>query len=553
MPMPESGSENKTATYIPAREGEAPASAPPDLADFEIIKRIGSGTFGQVWIAKERITGVYRAIKTFPQTAANTEITGLCEYQRRALNHPQLISIHLVGQRNQTYYVVMELADDVKGNVAIDPKYYESCSLQRLLQDRGPLPPGRAMTDFWDVLQGIHYLHQHGLVHRDIKPSNILYVNGRVRLSDFGLIAPGHQAVDRAGTSGYWRPDGPTDRESDLYAATKVCYQMFTGADVSSFPELPSDLARTSSVKAFRGLSDFLDRGCSSNSARRFSSAEAMIRHFESWCESGSAFTAGSGSARRRGLDRWAAPITIGGLLVALVLTLWFTVWNPSVDTPPSAQLIVTTYPDSGENPNFISRDDPGGLLARYARTISTNIPQPKAPPEPIRFAKAHVVSEPASYVAVFWITPRTPLVMNFSENAQKNFYDPLLDLYVRLSGYDGNCVICAVVSRRPFANPGKLRQLVTAVVEQGPDTPLPIGTMLILGADQKTPTYVSSDNSVREDMGLLGRIRAQLGGTYTVVGVELPLPSQLHAPPTARDTPSEQHSQPSNSPPNGT
>ena len=71
---------------------------------------------------------------------------------------------------------------------------------------------------------------------------------------DFGLIAPGHQAVERAGTHGYWRPDGPTDRDSDLYAITKVAYRMLTGVEVSRFPEVPSDVAGIASPEQYRAL-----------------------------------------------------------------------------------------------------------------------------------------------------------------------------------------------------------------------------------------------------------------------------------------------------------
>ena len=67
-----------TAPLPESAPSETEPPTPPALADFEVLELIGRGTFGTVWLAKERVTGVYRAVKVFPATAQDTEITGLC-------------------------------------------------------------------------------------------------------------------------------------------------------------------------------------------------------------------------------------------------------------------------------------------------------------------------------------------------------------------------------------------------------------------------------------------------------------------------------------------
>ena len=78
--MSRSATEKPTDTVpepqAPVRQTDA--LTPPELVDFEVFGLIGRGTFGSVWLAKERVTGVYRAVKAFPRTAHDTEITGLC-------------------------------------------------------------------------------------------------------------------------------------------------------------------------------------------------------------------------------------------------------------------------------------------------------------------------------------------------------------------------------------------------------------------------------------------------------------------------------------------
>lgn len=503
-----------------------PPPTKPTLPDFEILKLIGQGAFGSVWMAKERVTGVYRAIKTFPKGASDTEITGLCEYQRRALDHANLVQIHVVGELHNSYYVVMELADDIKGGVQLDPQYYEPWSLDRYLQDHGPLPADRAIAALRGITEAVEYLHHQGLVHRDIKPSNVLMVGGQVKLCDFGLVAPGHRAVERAGTHGYWRPDGPTDRESDLYAITKVAFQMFTGGDVGTFPELPSDIARTSTPEVFRSLRELLEKGCSPNAARRFTSAASMLKHVERL----------EGLTRSRATRMWDTrhPILLTTLLVATLALFASRFMQNQSDQAfaPAARLTLTTFPANQDNPNGLLRDDPKNLLERFSHVVSTSAVNPKVPEWPVGFAKVHTVCEPPSHMLMFWISPLGDVSMVRSATPTRTYFHPIQREFRRLDGDRGNFVICAFFDNRPFRDPEGLRKSIEDLVISRLRPALPSGTMRVLGVDETTPQLLGGggeSSGSATDLGLLSEIRTQWGHAFPIIGVEIPLP--LNAP----------------------
>jgi len=509
---------------------------PPELTDFEILKLIGQGTFGQVWLGKERVTGVYRAIKVFPKTAHDTEMAGLSEFQRRNLQHPNLVQVFLVGQDSDSYYVVMELADDIKGNLAQDPQYYEPCNLDRLIKDRGALPPLEALKNLQGILEGIDYLHGQGLIHRDIKPSNVLLVNGQIKLCDFGLLAPGHQAIDRAGTHGYWRPDGPTDRESDLYAVTKVAFEMFTGADVSKFSELPSDLARVTSPEMYRGIRVLLEKGCSENPSRRFSSAQAMLGDIGQFFKTPPHESTSLSSRERKPIFHGWASTVISSLAVLVLLVVGLRTISPVAPLfEPLVELTLTTFPDGMGNPSPLSKNDPKGLLGSMTETISTNNPNQKPVKHPIRYAKLNIVSEPECYIIVFWVSPSGYVYMRDSRSEVSNLRDPRLHSFRSLDGDGGNYVVCSFLSDRPFLEVENLRLGIERLASGHPQPQLPPATIRILKVNQATPELISAANTrddfATEGFGLLGQIRAQYGSMYKIVGVELPLPRVLPAP----------------------
>ncbi|MCC7290746.1 MAG: serine/threonine protein kinase [Phycisphaerales bacterium] len=305
-----------------AREDRtADATGAPSIPGYRMVRRIGQGAFGEVWLAEEVLTGMQRAIKLLPRgvttletsgdagsehatsssggPATDRELAGIRLYQEVAAGHPALVQIYHVGEVDGGFFYAMELADPLPRLADIpepsspaapspaafspdaDAKYAPS-TLAALIQREAPLPPRQALEITAQVLRGLQHLHAGDLVHRDVKPSNILFVNGSAKLADVGLVASLDHTLTQVGTPGYLPPEGAIDETADLYAAGIMLYEMITGYHRSKFPELPADLpARKSRVRAERrALTQTIrlaNRGAHWDRRRRFESADAFL------------------------------------------------------------------------------------------------------------------------------------------------------------------------------------------------------------------------------------------------------------------------------------
>ncbi|PYI83153.1 MAG: hypothetical protein DME26_15645, partial [Verrucomicrobia bacterium] len=131
------------------------------------------------------------------------------------------------------------------------------------------------------LVEALEFLHQHGLTHRDIKPSNIIFVNGRPKLADVGLVAeirPPDEVTTWAGTVGYMPPppEPPGTVQADLYALGMVLYVISTGRDPTLFPDLPTTLIERTGHPAFIRLNAIILDACQPDCARRYKSAVTM-------------------------------------------------------------------------------------------------------------------------------------------------------------------------------------------------------------------------------------------------------------------------------------
>ncbi len=216
----------------------------PEIPDFDLLRVIGRGGFGEVWIARNRATGQLRAVKLIPRARdgranpAGREAVSLALLDptlRR--QHPNLLTIHHVGQTPGYLFYVMDLADDAAAPPALDPATYRPDTLDRRLA-HGPLPSSEALECARQLLSGLAILHGSGMVHRDVKPANCLFVGGALKLADFGLLAEADEAVSRLGTEKYMPPDGHMDARADVYAAGLVLYETITGFPADRFPQL---------------------------------------------------------------------------------------------------------------------------------------------------------------------------------------------------------------------------------------------------------------------------------------------------------------------------
>lgn len=219
------------------------------VPDYNLIKRIGSGAYGEVWLAQS-ITGALRAVKIvwredFELTKTfHREFEGIQQFEPISRGHPGLVHILHVGwnEAHGFYYYVMELADDaVEGPHIHDLATYTPRTLSSDMRHHGRLDLHFCQEVGAFIADALHYMHERGLTHRDIKPSNIIYCAGVCKLADIGLVA-GFGERSFVGTEGFVPPEGPGTPQADLYSLGKVIYEMSSGKDRMEFPEVPEDL-----------------------------------------------------------------------------------------------------------------------------------------------------------------------------------------------------------------------------------------------------------------------------------------------------------------------
>lgn len=300
---------------------------PPVVTDFELLRPIGRGGYGDVWLARS-ITGRWRAVKLIHRDRFESErpfereFLGIQQFEMISHRHPSQLRILHVGRPTSAgfFYYVMELADDREAPPSaseeddINPLTYSPKTLRTRLQTVGRLGAEETLTLGERLAEAVHYLHSAQLIHRDIKPSNIIFVRGRPKLADIGLVTGAEAASTFVGTKGFVPPEGPGSVHADVYALGKVLYEAATGLDRLEFPRLPADLEERADRGPLMELNEVWLKACDPEPANRYASA-ASLRHDLLL------ISAGSSMRRWRWVERRLRVVTgVGAALTALVL-----------------------------------------------------------------------------------------------------------------------------------------------------------------------------------------------------------------------------------------
>jgi serine/threonine protein kinase len=252
------------------------------VSDHELLRCIGSGSYGEVWLSRS-VMGTYRAAKVVYREKFDNdhpferEWLGIQKFEPISRTHPGLVSILHIGRPQAGYfYYVMEIADDMVSGQNIDTDSYSPKTLSRKLTEHGKLPLKECLDIGISLTAALQHLHNHGLIHRDIKPSNIIFVNGAPKFADIGLVTEIDEKATFVGTPGYIAPEGPGNPAADLYSLGKVLYEISMGKDRQQFPELPTDLDKGTDLAQMMRFNELLLKACEPNPHNRFPSAEKM-------------------------------------------------------------------------------------------------------------------------------------------------------------------------------------------------------------------------------------------------------------------------------------
>lgn len=306
---------------------------PPSVPDYELLRCIGRGSYGDVWLARN-VLGDLRAVKfvyrdrfTDPRPFER-EFEGIQRFEPISRSHPSQLHILHVGKNESAgcFYYVMELADDLNAEGRAEngeslpvppsslstPQSYAPCTLRAVLEARGRLPVPECITIGLSLSTALQHLHEQGLVHRDIKPSNVIFVKGEAKLGDIGLVTDAGDTQSIVGTEGYLPPEGPGTPQADLYSLGKVFYEMSTGLDRRRFAELPEDIWQWSDHRSVIEFNEIVLKACAKNAQQRYNNAQEIWKDLE-------LLEHGQSIRRARVRQRWRTWITTAFFFVVLL------------------------------------------------------------------------------------------------------------------------------------------------------------------------------------------------------------------------------------------
>lgn len=260
------------------------ALVPPNVPEHAVLRCIGSGSYGEVWIARHA-RGDYRAVKFVSRQMFQRdrpferEFTGMLKYEPVSRSHEGLVDVLQVGRDNETgvFFYVMELGDDAFLGREIQPERYVPKTLRSEIDQRNRLAFDECLRIALSLTSALGHLHQHGLIHRDVKPSNVIFVNGQPKLADIGLVADVNEARSYVGTEGFIPPEGPGTAQADLFSLGKTVYEMATGKDRKEFPALPTDLAHSPDHARLLELNEVIVKACATDPAQRYQTSAEML------------------------------------------------------------------------------------------------------------------------------------------------------------------------------------------------------------------------------------------------------------------------------------
>jgi len=320
-----------------------------ELGDYELLEEIGRGGQGVVFRARQKSLNRTVALKVISlgqwASRAHVKRFRLEAEAAASLNHPCIVPIHEVGERDGALYFSMGLI--------------EGGQLDATLK-REPMPIRRAVELIVKLARTVQYAHEHRILHRDIKPGNILLdAKGEPHLTDFGLarLVESESTVTRTmevlGTPSYMAPEQAVGNNAavssvtDVYGLGAVLYQLLTGQPpfaggttyetikllLDTEPRQP----RLLNPKIDRDLSTICLKCLEKDPKRRYPSALALAEDLERWVkhEPIQARRTGIFARAKKWMQRNPSSALLTASLVALAAAAGWIVWKSELVRQP--------------------------------------------------------------------------------------------------------------------------------------------------------------------------------------------------------------------------
>ena len=363
---------------------------PVEFGDYELLEEVGRGGQGVVYRALQKSLHRTVALKVISlgQWASKAHVK---RFRREAeaaasLDHPSIVPIHEVGERDGSCYFSMQFIDGGQLDEVVK---------------RTPMSIRQAAELTSKLARTVQYAHEHNILHRDIKPGNILLdAKGQPHLTDFGLarLVEAESTVtgtlEVLGTPSYMAPEqaaGETTKVSkatDVYGLGAVLYQLLTRQPpfaggttydtIKLLLETEPRQPRQLNPKVDRELSTICLKCLEKNPQRRYSSAVALAEDLEHWLRHEPV------QARRTGIftrvRKWARRKPSTAILVALLIAIAIgggaTVWNRVSAVPMPKSIAVLPFENLSHDPDnaYFSDGIQEEVLTRLAKIADLKV-----------------------------------------------------------------------------------------------------------------------------------------------------------------------------------
>ena len=206
-----------------------------ELGKYKIIKKIGKGGMGIVFLARHKVLNSYRALKVLPHSVKEENYDFYERFMREARIASDIRHPNIVG--------VMDAEADIEQDVSyIVMEFIDGGNLRRILKIQKKLPEIQVLLIARSIAAALKGIAEHSIIHRDIKPDNIMFTrHGEVKLADLGIAKNDNddanitQSDAMIGTPAYLSPEQienpkEVDIRSDIYSLGATLYEMLTGS-----------------------------------------------------------------------------------------------------------------------------------------------------------------------------------------------------------------------------------------------------------------------------------------------------------------------------------